>query len=99
MLGVVLARLARMMGGMGRMAVRRMRMVGGLLVRIGFMMPGGLAVVLGGVLVMLGGGVVVLDDLVLGHGTSVTGDDTLVGRCCTAVSGRCHHRWIVVSPA
>jgi len=67
MLGVVLARLAGVMGGMRRMAVRRMSVVGGLLVVVALVMLGGLAVVPGGVLVVFGCGVVMLDDLFLGH--------------------------------
>jgi hypothetical protein len=66
-LGVMLARLAGMVGGMRRMAMRRMGVMTGLLVRVGLVMLGSLAMVLGGVLVMLGGGVVMLDDLVFGH--------------------------------
>jgi hypothetical protein len=67
MLGVMLARLAGMMGGVRGMAVRRVRVMCGLLVRVRFVMLGGLAMMLGGVLVMLGRGVVMLYDLVLGH--------------------------------
>jgi branched-subunit amino acid ABC-type transport system permease component len=67
MLGVVLAGLAGVMGGVRGMAVRRMGVMGGFLVRIRFVMLGGLAMMLGCVLVMLGRGVVMLYDLVLGH--------------------------------
>jgi hypothetical protein len=67
MLGVMLARLAGVMGGVRGMAVRRMGVVGGLLVRVRFVVLGGFAMVFGGVLVMLGRGVVMLYDLVFGH--------------------------------
>jgi hypothetical protein len=67
MLGVVLARLAGVMGGVRGMAVCRMGVMRGLLVRVLLVVLGGLAMVLGGVFVMFGRGVVVLDDLVLGH--------------------------------
>ena len=66
-LGVVLARLAGMVGGMRRMTVRRMGVVRGLFVGVGVVMLGCLAMVLGGVLMMLGRGFVMLDDLVFGH--------------------------------
>jgi hypothetical protein len=66
-LGVVLARLAGVMGGVLRMAVRRMGVMTGLFVRVGLVMLGGLAMVLGGMLMMLGRGVVMLDDLFFGH--------------------------------
>ena len=49
------------------MAMRRMGVVRGCFVGIGFVMLGGLAMVLGGVLVMLGCGVMMLDDLFFGH--------------------------------
>jgi hypothetical protein len=67
MLGVMLARLAGVVRGVGGMAVRRMGVVRGGLVRIRFVMLGCLAMMLGGVLVMLGCSVVMLDDLVFGH--------------------------------
>ena len=67
MLGVVLARLAGMMRGVGRVAVRRMGVVRGLLVAVLLVVLGGFTVMLGGILMMLGCGVVMLDDLVLGH--------------------------------
>jgi hypothetical protein len=67
MLSVMLARFAGMMGGVRGMAVRRMRVMRGLLVRVRLVVLGGLAMVLGGGLVMLGRGVVMLYDLVLGH--------------------------------
>ena len=67
MLGVVLARFARVMSGVRGMAVRGVRVVTGLLVIVVLVMGGRLAMVLGGMLVMLGRGGVVLDDLVLGH--------------------------------
>jgi hypothetical protein len=82
MLGVMLARLAGVMSGMMRMTMRRMGVMGGLLMRIGLMMLGGLAMMLGSMLVMLGGGSVVLDDLVLGH------DDLRVGTLPTLWSTR-----------
>src|SRR5262249_30748478 len=65
--GVVLARLGGVMGGMLRMAVGRMGVMGGLLVGIGLMMLGRLAMMLGCMLRVLGGSMVVLHDLVLGH--------------------------------
>jgi hypothetical protein len=68
MLGVVLARLARVMGGVRGMAMRGVRVVTGLLVIVVLVMGGRLAMVLGGMLVMFGRGGMVLDDLVLGHG-------------------------------
>jgi hypothetical protein len=67
MLGVMLARLAGVMGGVRRMTVRRMSVMRGLLVCVRFVMLGGFAMVLGRVLMMLGRSVVVLDDLVFGH--------------------------------
>jgi hypothetical protein len=67
MLGVMLARLAGMMGGVRRMAMRRMGVMRGLLVAVRLVVLGGFAMVLGGVLMMLGRGVVMLDDLVFGH--------------------------------
>jgi len=70
MLGVMLARLARMMGGVLRMAVCGMGVVRRLLMGIRLMMLGGLAMVFGGVLVMVGGGIVMLHHLVFGHGRS-----------------------------
>jgi hypothetical protein len=66
-LGVMLARLAGMVGGMRGMAMRGMRMMGRRLVRIGLVMLGGFAMVPGGMLMMLGSGLVVIDDLLLGH--------------------------------
>jgi hypothetical protein len=77
MLGVMLARLAGVMGGVLRMAVRRMGVMTGLFVRVSLVMLGGLAMVLGSMLMMFGRGVVVLDDLFFGH------DDLLEGerRC------------------
>ena len=86
MLGVMLARLARVMGGVVRMAVGGMGMMSRLLMRIAFMMFGGFTVVLGGMLVMLGRGIVMLDDLVLGH------DDLHVGTLPTPWSTRPHPR-------
>ncbi len=74
MLGVMLARLARMVSGMSRVAVRGVGVVCGLLVRVGVVMLGSLAMMLGGVLVMVGGSVVMLDDLVLGHDALRLGD-------------------------
>jgi hypothetical protein len=68
MLGVVLVRLARVMGGVRGMAMRGVRVVTGLLVIVVLVMGGRLAMVLGGMLVMFGRGGMVLDDLVLGHG-------------------------------
>jgi hypothetical protein len=67
MLGVMLARLGRVVVGMGGMAMRRLGVVRGLFVRVGVVMLGSLAVMLGGVLVMLRGGGVMFDDLVFGH--------------------------------
>ena len=67
MLGVMLARLAGVVRGMSGMAVRRMGVVRGGLVRIRFVMLGCLAMMLGGVLVMFSCGVMMLDELVLGH--------------------------------
>jgi hypothetical protein len=66
-LGVMLARLAGVMGGVRRMAMRRMGVMRGLLVAVRLMVLGGFAMVLGGVLMMLGRCVVVLDDFVFGH--------------------------------
>jgi hypothetical protein len=67
MLGVMLARLAGVVGGVLRMAVRRMGVMTGLLVGVGFVMLGCFAMMLGGVLMMLGCGVMMLDDPILGH--------------------------------
>ena len=85
-LGVMLARLAGVMGGVVRMAVGGMGMMRRLLMRIGLMVLGGLAMMLGGMLVMLGRGIVMLDDLVLGH------DDLRVGTLPTPWSTRLHPR-------
>lgn len=67
MFGVVLARLGRVVRGVGRMTMRRMGVMAGLFMMIRLVMLGGLAVMPGSVLVMLGGAVVMLDDLLLGH--------------------------------
>ena len=67
MLGVMLARLAGVMRGVGGMAVRRMGVVRGLLVAVRLVVLRGFAMVLGRVLVMFGRSVVMLDDLVFGH--------------------------------
>ena len=67
MLGVMLARLAGMVLGVSGMAVRRMGVMRGGLVRIRFVMLGGLTMMLGGMLVMFGCGAMMLDDLVFGH--------------------------------
>jgi hypothetical protein len=64
---VVLARLAGVMGGVCRMAVRRMGVMRGFFVVVRLVMPGGLAMVLGSMLVMFGRGVVMLYDLFPGH--------------------------------
>jgi hypothetical protein len=53
----------------------------GLLVGVGLVMLGSLAMVLGGVLMMLGRGVMVLDDLFLGH------DDLHGGECAAGSAG------------
>jgi len=106
MLGVMLARLAGMVSGMRRMAMRRMGVMTGHLVGVGLVMLGSLAMVLGGVLMMLGRGVMVLDDLFLGHDDLHGGECArparparraaiLGGRCCAAVTARCQSRWIV----
>lgn len=68
MLGVLLARLARVVRGVSGVAVRRMGVVRGGLGRIRLVMLGRLAMMPGGMLVMLGRGVMMLDDLVFGHG-------------------------------
>ena len=80
-LGVMLARLAGVMGGVVGMAVRGMGVMRRLLVGIGVMMLGRLAMVLGGMLVMLSRRIVMLDDLVLGHA------DLRVGRCRRFATG------------
>jgi hypothetical protein len=67
MLGVVLARLAGMVGGMSGMTVRRMSVVRSFLMGVRVVVLGRFAMVLGGVLMVLGRGVVMLDDLVFGH--------------------------------
>jgi len=67
MLGVMLARLASVMGGVGGMAVRRMGVVRRFLVAVRLVVLGRFAMMLGGVLVMFGRGVVMLDDFVFGH--------------------------------
>jgi hypothetical protein len=64
---MMLARLARMMGGVGGVTVRRMGMVRGLFVAIRLVVLGGFAMVFGCVLVMLRRGVVMFDNLVFGH--------------------------------
>src|SRR5690349_18362081 len=90
LLGVVLARLAGMVDGVLRMAMRRVRVMRRLLVSTGFVMLRRLAMVLGGMLVMLGGGAMMLDDLFLGHGNLSVGrarsndqaSPTLTAGCC-----------------
>jgi hypothetical protein len=82
-LGVMLARLAGVMGGVVRMAVGGMGVMGRLLMRIGLVVLGGLAMVLGGVLVMFSRSVVMLDDLFLGHG------DLRVGTLSPLRGGAC----------
>ncbi len=67
MLGVMLARFAGMVRGMGGMAVSRMGMVRGGLMRIRLVMLGCLTMMLGGVLVMFGCGVMMFDNLVFGR--------------------------------
>jgi hypothetical protein len=67
MLGVVLARLGGVMGGVRGVAVRRVRVMAGFLVGVVLMVLGRFAMVLGGMLMMLGGFAVMLDDLVFGH--------------------------------
>ena len=67
MLGVVLARLAGVMRGVRGMAVRRMGVVRGLLVGVGLVVLGRLAMMLGSMLVVLGRVGVMFDDLLLGH--------------------------------
>jgi hypothetical protein len=67
MLGVVLARLGGVMGGVFGVAVRGVRVMAGLLVALVLVMLGRFAMVLGGVLMMLGGFAMMLDDLVFGH--------------------------------
>jgi hypothetical protein len=70
-LGVMLARLAGVVRGVGGMTVRRMGVVRGLLVGVRLVVLGGFAMVLGSVLVVLRRGVVMFDDLVLGHHASI----------------------------
>jgi hypothetical protein len=72
-LGVVLARLTGVMGGMGRMAMGGMSVMRGLVGSVCLVVLGGLAVVLGGMLVMFGRGIVMLYDLFLGHGDLLGG--------------------------
>ena len=67
MFGVVLAGLAGVMDGMGRVAVCRMGVVRGLLVGVGLVVLGRLAMMLGSMLVVLGRVGVMFDDLLLGH--------------------------------
>ena len=55
MLGVVNARLVRMLMGMQLVAMRDMRMVCGLFVVAGFVMVGRFVMMLGGLFMMLGG--------------------------------------------
>lgn len=55
MLGMVDARLIRMLMGVQLVAMRDMRMVRGLFVVAGFVMAGRFVVVLGGLFMMLGG--------------------------------------------
>ncbi len=65
MFGVVLAGLAGVMEGMSRVAVCRMGVMRGLLVGIGLVMLGRLAMMLGCMLVMIRRVAVMLDDLLL----------------------------------
>ncbi len=67
MFGVVLAGLAGVVEGMSRVAVGRMGVVRGLLVSIGLVVLGCLAMMLGGMLMVLGRVGVMFDDLLLGH--------------------------------
>jgi hypothetical protein len=67
MLGVVLARLGGVVVGVRGVAMRRVRVMTGLLVALVFVMLGRFAMVLGGELMMLGGFAMMLDDLVFGH--------------------------------
>ncbi|MBN9490572.1 MAG: hypothetical protein J0H44_25335 [Alphaproteobacteria bacterium] len=67
MFGVVLAGLAGVMDGMGRVAVCRMGVVRGLLVGVGLVVLGRLTMMLGSMLVVLGRVGVMFDDLLLGH--------------------------------
>jgi hypothetical protein len=64
MFGVKLARLHRMMGGVGVMAVCHMGMMAGLLDIVVAMMLGGLTMVLRSLLVVMGGLLVVIDDFI-----------------------------------
>jgi hypothetical protein len=66
-LGVMLARLAGVVGGMRGMAMRGVRVMAGLLVIVRRVVGSRLAVVFGGMLVVLCRSVMVLDNLVLGH--------------------------------
>src|SRR5262249_7971737 len=86
----MLARLAGMVSGVRRVTVRRMGVVAGLLVSVGFVMLGGLAMMASGALVVLGGRVVMLDDLVFGHGAlRQVNSLSLGGGCCMAVTAHC----------
>lgn len=67
MLGVMLARLAGMMRGVCRVAVRGVRMVRGLFMRIRLVVLGCFAMMLCSFLVMVCSGTMMLDDLVLRH--------------------------------
>jgi hypothetical protein len=67
MLGVVLARLGGVVVGVRGVAMRRVRVMTGLLVALVFVMLGRFAMVFGGELMMLGGFAMMLDDLVFGH--------------------------------
>ena len=97
-LGLMLARLAGVVGGVRRMTMRGVRMVRGCLVRIGLMMLGRFAVVLCGVLMMLGSSLVLFDDFLLGHGSSLVAWNgegsqaipgrTLEGICCNMFTRR-----------
>jgi hypothetical protein len=97
MLGVVLARLAGMVRRVRGVAMRGMRVVGGLFVAVGFVMLGRFAMMTSRMLVMVGGGLMVLDDLFLRHGAlrlvRLTGNRcdalTLGMRRCRRVTAAC----------
>lgn len=67
MFGVVLAGFASVMEGVRRVAVCRMGVMRGLLVGVGLVVLGRLAMMLGSMLVVLGRVGVMFDDLLLGH--------------------------------
>jgi hypothetical protein len=73
LLGVMAAGFGMMFFGVAGMAMRGVGVVRGFLVVAGFVMPGGLAMMLRGLLVVVGGLVMMLDACVIAHGALPVG--------------------------